>query len=241
VDRPRLNPTAQCADKPATPVVHIPLGEIPVDDRDRQLTGSDGGQRGTRLPGRGPRPGAEPGADGHQPFHARLPVHAGLGGDRAVLAPPAGTLPDPLAKVTQRQVQPGQVTASPPPLRRAFAGGGPAGDIAGQAVPQPVVAHRIADRVRDSPSGAGQVTKHRVLIPQILRAGPLVVAPQHGTPPAGHLDQPAAVARRDILQHHDLACPHARYVKHAGDGTGQHRGHPSRASPAPEASPPVSP
>jgi hypothetical protein len=88
-----------------------------------------------------------------------------------VLGPPAGTLPDPLAEVTQRDVQLGQVTASPPPLRTAFAGGWPAGDVAGQAVPQPVVARRVADWVRDSPSGAGQVTKDGVLIPQILGAG----------------------------------------------------------------------
>jgi len=144
-----------------------------------------------------------------------------------------GRCPDPLAKVTQRQVQPGQVTASPPPLRRAFAGGWPAGDVPGQAVPQPVVAHRVADRVRDSPSGAGQVTKHRVLIPQILGAGSWAVAPEHGTLPARQLDQPAAVARRDILQHSDPARPHAQHVKHAANSAGQHRGHPSRASPLP--------
>ena len=37
-------------------VMHVPLGEIAVDDRDRQLAGSDGGQRGARLPGGRLRP-----------------------------------------------------------------------------------------------------------------------------------------------------------------------------------------
>ena len=148
-----------------------------------------------------------------------------------MLRPPATALPDPRAEVTQRQMQPGQVTASSPLPCRALAHDWLAGDVAGQAIPQAVLAYQFTDRARDRPSGTGEVTEHGMLIRQLLRVGPPVVAAQHGTLPAGHLNQPVAVARRDILQHGNPASPHAQRVQHAGHNASHHRGHPIRAIP----------
>ena len=80
-----------------------------------------------------------------------------------MLGTPARALPDPLAEVTQRQVKPGHVTAPPAPLGAAVTDGWPAGDVAGQAVPPPVMAHRLAERMRDNPPAGREVVKDRVL------------------------------------------------------------------------------
>jgi hypothetical protein len=105
------------AGEPAAAVVHVPLGEVAVDDGERQAVGADGGQRAACLAGCGFRPGAQPGARDRQPAQARLPVQAGVCGDGSVRGPAAGPLPEPRAEPAQGQVQAGQVTAPSSLLR----------------------------------------------------------------------------------------------------------------------------
>ena len=104
-----------------------------------------------------------------KPAHARGPVDVGVHGDARVLSAPAGTLPDALPQAAQRDVQAGQVTAAPAPLRGALPADRLPGHEPGRAVPQGLVLDEFADRFRDNPSGPGEVTKDRVLIRQVRR------------------------------------------------------------------------
>jgi hypothetical protein len=184
--------------QPAAVVVHVPFGEVPVDDQQRQLVGADRGQGVVRLQCRRLEPVTQPAAVLGQRADARCPVERGVRGVPGVLRAPAGALPDSLAEAAQRQVQPGQVTATAALLRGTLPAtrDGAAGHVPGQAVEEAVVLAELSQRSRDDPSAPGEMIQHRMLVGEVPSCGPGVIPAQHHARAAAGLRQPAPVLER---------------------------------------------
>ena len=120
--------------------------------------------------------------------------------DAGVLGTPARTLTDLPAKVPQREIQAGQIGPPPASLRAGLMADRRARYIRGLAVPEALVVNQIVGRLGDDPSGAREVTEHLVFVAQVRQGGQGVIAPQDNAPSIRHLQQPAPVLERDVLE-----------------------------------------
>ena len=122
----------------------------------------------------------------------------------------------PRRHAAHRDVQAGQITATPTPLPGALLAGRLAGHKPGRAIPQALVLDELADRLRDNPPGPGEMTKHRVLIRQVRRGSPGVIAPEHHPPSGKPLHQPVGVLAGNVPENGNPVSAQAQPLKHAG-------------------------
>jgi hypothetical protein len=223
--RPGSHPRRETSRQPPALVVHIPLGEVAMNDQYGQLAGPESGQGIPCVPGGRRQPGTQPRADPHQPLDARIPVKFSVHGDAHMLRMPAGTLPETLCQTAKRYVQASQVSAPPTLLPRALLTDRPPRNVASRAVPPALVLNEISDRFRHDPPGIGEVPKHGMLVRNAGSGCPGVVTPQYDAPAISQLHQPAGIVQRDILQHGHRAClqaEHTQHTEHVGRAAGQH-------------------
>jgi hypothetical protein len=131
-----------------------------------------------------------------------------------VLRLPPAPLSKPFAQPAQGKVNARKIMTSLTTLLRCFFAYSVARYKSSRAPPRALMAHHLANRVRDHPSESTEMSEYGVLIRQVLERCSIVVSTQDESLITRYLDQPTRVLEWQVLKSADPARSIAQQIKH---------------------------